>query len=229
VTTTTDVWVDRAGNYRLHEENDQDGGRDVVLHGRELAVALRYGKMVRRIAEEPEPSQLLEQALGAAWSLFELAGPRVRITPASGEAYGAIKAAAFDVSLGPADAAAKGPRTASYGLRAWRETAVIEALAGRVLADEATGAPMRVDLTARFSGRGPNGPVAGTFEVRSALTDVGTTPPIARPEAEELALRQRTAPEQRELLRGLAQTRPAPAAATRRPPAEKSHDSGPAK
>ena len=29
-------------------------------YGRELAVALRYGKMIRRIAEEPEPSRMLE-------------------------------------------------------------------------------------------------------------------------------------------------------------------------
>ncbi len=72
VTTTTDVWVDRTGNYRFVEQNDRDGGREVVLHGRELAVALRYGKMIRRIAEEPEPSRLLEEALGAPFAVFDL-------------------------------------------------------------------------------------------------------------------------------------------------------------
>ena len=78
VTTTTDVWLDRTGNYRLREENDHDGGREVILTGRELAVALRYGKMIRRVAEEPEPSRMLEEGLGAPWAAFELAAPRVQ-------------------------------------------------------------------------------------------------------------------------------------------------------
>jgi hypothetical protein len=34
VTTETDVWVDRTGNYRFREQNDRDGGREVVLYGR---------------------------------------------------------------------------------------------------------------------------------------------------------------------------------------------------
>jgi hypothetical protein len=230
VTTTTDVWVDRTGNYRLHEENDQDGGRDVVLHGRELAVALRYGKMVRRIAEEPEPTQLLEQALGAPWSLFELAGSRAHVTPKGGEDHGGAKATAFDLTLGAGESTAKGPGASFYGLRAWRETAAIESLTGHVVADDATGALLQVVLTARFTGRGPSGPIAGTFEVRSALTEVGSTAAIARPDAEELALRQRTVPEQKELLRGLAQTRPPSAPANpRRPAVDKSHGPGPGK
>src|SRR3982750_5014995 len=34
VTTTTDVWVDRAGNYRFVEQNDRDGGRGGGVYGR---------------------------------------------------------------------------------------------------------------------------------------------------------------------------------------------------
>ena len=64
VTTTTDLWLDRGGNYRIVETNDQDGGREVVLFGHDLSVALRYGKMIRRKAQDPEPERLLEEALG---------------------------------------------------------------------------------------------------------------------------------------------------------------------
>src|SRR6202012_1816975 len=38
VTTTTDVWVDRAHDFRIAESNDRDGGREVVRVGRELFV-----------------------------------------------------------------------------------------------------------------------------------------------------------------------------------------------
>ena len=51
VTTETDIWIDDRGNWRLVELNNKDGGREIVLHGRELAVALRYGKMIRRSAD----------------------------------------------------------------------------------------------------------------------------------------------------------------------------------
>jgi len=228
VTTTTDVWLDRTGNYRMHEENDQDGGRDVVLHGRELAVALRYGKMVRRVAEEPEPSQLLEQGLGAPWSLYELVASHAAVATAGGEVNGGAKSTVFSLTLGaPAEQTPK-PAGPLYGMRAWRESAKIEALGGQVVADDATGALTRVDLSARFTAKGPTGPVAGTLDVHAALTEAGSVAAIARPDAEELALRQRTVPEQRELLRGLVQSRPPPPPA-RRPNAEKNHGPGPGK
>jgi hypothetical protein len=204
VATTTDVWLDRGGNYRMHEENDQDGGRDVVLHGRELAVALRYGKMVRRVAEEPEPSQLLEQGLGAPWSLYELVAPRAAAAAAGGNG----KSTVFTLTLGEGRDAPPSAAGPLYGMRAWRGSAKIEALDGKVVADDATGALTAVDLSARFSAKGPAGPVTGTFDVHAALSEVGSVPAIARPEADELALRQRTVPEQRELLRGLVQSRP---------------------
>jgi hypothetical protein len=126
VTTTTDVWVDRAGNYRFKEENDRDGGREVVLTGRELAVALRYGKMIRRIAEEPEPTRLLEEALGAPFAAFDLVAPSARVAKTGGEQVGGARATVFELQLGEgkpaASASAKGRLGAApfVGLREWR-------------------------------------------------------------------------------------------------------------
>lgn len=217
VTTTTDVWIDRAGNYRLHEQNDQDGGRDVVLYGRELAVALRYGKMIRRVAEEPEPSRLLEEALGAPWAAFELAAPAARIGRTGEDRIAGVKASVYEIALVDGDAkSARGalPATARppTGLRAWRKDAVIQAVQGRAVVDDASGALVRADINVRFAAKDQGGPVTGTAEVHAELSDIANTPAIARPEApqaEELAFRQRIVPEQRELMRGLPQ---APAA-----------------
>ena len=122
VTTTTDVWVDRAGNYRIKEENDRDGGRDVVLTGRELAVALRYGKMIRRIAEEPEPTRLLEEALGAPGAAFDLVAPSARVAKTGSELVGGVRATVFDLQLGPPrcdrpTAARTGPANARFKIR----------------------------------------------------------------------------------------------------------------
>jgi hypothetical protein len=223
VTTTTDVWVDRTGNYRFVEQNDRDGGREVVLHGRELAVALRYGKMIRRVAEEPEPSRLLEEALGAPFAVFDLVARRARVTRAGTDMIGGARATVFE--LKPSDGAGSDPGPALPGLRKWRNTASIDELSGRIVVDDATGALVRCDLTAKFAtADGEQKPVQGNVEVHTVLSDVASTPAIEKPAAEDLAMRQRTLPEQRELLRGLGQTRPAaepPRPGTRPTPANR--------
>jgi hypothetical protein len=204
VTTTTDVWIDRSGNYRFREQNDRDGGREVVLYGRELSVALRYGKMIRRIAEEPEPSRLLEEALGAPFAVFDLVARKARILPAGNELVGGARATVYE--LQPSEGSAKQRAPAFDGLRKWRNTASIDALQGRLVVDDATGALVRCDLTAKFESAEPK-PVVGTVDVHTMLTDIASTAPIEKPPAEDLAMRQRTLPEKRELLRGLGQVR----------------------
>ena len=207
VSTTTDVWVDRSGNYRFREQNDRDGGREVVLHGRELAVALRYGKMLRRVAEEPEPSRLLEEALGAPFAVFDLVARQARVARAGTELVGGAHATVFE--LRPGDGAKSKRAPAQEGLRKWRSNASIDDLQGKIVVDDATGALVRCDLTAKFTTAGDPKPVEGTVDVHTVLTEVASTAPIEKPAAEDLAMRQRTLPEQKELLRGLGQARPA--------------------
>jgi hypothetical protein len=209
VATTTDVWVDRAGNYRFHEENDRDGGREVVLYGRELSVALRYGKMIRRVAEEPEPSRLLAEALGGPAAALELVTPQARITPAGTESVGGANATAYSIELGEGAARASAGGAGFWGLRAWRGTVSIETVTGRMLVDDASGALVRADLTATFKTTGQGPAEQGSLEVHTVLSEVASTPPVEAPVAEELVLRQRTLPEMHELLRGIAEPRTA--------------------
>jgi hypothetical protein len=223
VTTTTDVWLDRTGNYRLREENDRDGGREVILTGRELAVALRYGKMIRRVAEEPEPSRMLEEGLGAPWAAFELAGPRTHVEKTGDDLDNpvrGVRATSYTLSLGDGSAVkSPAPALPLVGLRAWRGNATIETLSGRLVVDDATGALLAADLTTTFQARGDAGPEQGAVEVHASLADVASTAAIERPAAEELSLRQRTVPEAHALLRGLGEPEHrAPAAPRERRP-----------
>ncbi len=219
VTTTTDVWLDRGGNYRIVESNDQDGGREVVLFGHDLSVALRYGKMIRRKAQDPEPERLLEEALGGPWSGWEVAAPYavIKHNPVGvaggrkGEEYRVIKSE-------------KRHRKAtrfSPGIRYWRGNASVMELNGRMTVDAASGALLKSDFLVVFAaqrtgeprGDGRDGPpeaVVGTVDVQTAIDEIGTTPAIQRPPAEELSLRQRIVPEQRELLGGLTAAGNAP-------------------
>jgi hypothetical protein len=211
VTTTTDLWLDRQGSYRLVELNDRDGGREVIRTGRELAVALRYGKMIRRPAEEPEPTRLLEEALGAPEAAWEVVAPAATVARAGSETIGGARATTYVLGLAPAGASAARPANPTgarpTGLRAWRGTVSVSALAGGVAIDDATGAVMRADIKASFTLTQEGRPLRGEAEVHAALSDVGAVAPIERPVAEDLALRQRLIPEQKELLGGLPSTR----------------------
>jgi hypothetical protein len=207
VTTTTDVWLDRSGNYRVRELNDRDGGRAVVKTGRELAVALRYGKMIRRAAEEPEATRLLEEALGAPSAAWEIVAPAAITSRVGSELVGGARATRYRLSRAsevrrPTADGLRG-NTRYAGLRAWRGTVSLQALTGQVLFDDATGALMQADFSATFSMRRDAQPLQGALEVHTVLTEVSSTAPIERPPAEDLTLRQRTVPEQRELLAGL--------------------------
>ncbi len=215
VTTTTDVWLDRAGNWRLAETNDRDGGRDVARVGRELFVALRYGKMIRRIAEEPEPTRLLEEALGAPWAAWEIVRPQVAIERVGTKLVGGPKATEY--RLGRAAARTDDQTAAApVGLRAWRAHVTVDEVSGHALVDDATGALVQVDLVAKFTTKRDGHDLHGALDVHGALSDVTTTAAVTAPPSEELALRQRLVPEQRELLAGLPSTRgTAPAAPPR--------------
>jgi hypothetical protein len=212
VTTTTDVWLDRGGNYRIQEINDQDGGRDVVLFGHELSVALRYGKMIRRRAQDPEPERLLEEALGGPWAAWEVAAPYAIIShhpvDLPVDLGGGRKGEEYQVSK--SDRRNRKPLKIPPGMRHWRSTASVLELNGRTTLDAASSALVTADLVAVFAAqRSPDSesaaadPVVGTIDVQTVVDQVGKVPPIARPAAEELSLRQRIVPEQKEMLDGL--------------------------
>lgn len=210
VTTTTDVWLDRGGNYRILETNDQDGGREIVLFGHDLNVALRYGKMIRRKAQDPEPERLLEEALGGPWAAWEVAAPYAIIKHRPAPTVGGRKGEEYRVSK--SERRHRKPAKIPPGMRHWRTSASVLELNGDMAVDAATSALLKSDFVVVFAAQRPsesvndppNEPVVGTVDVQTTIDGIGTTPPIAKPVDEELSLRQRIVPEQKELLGGLS-------------------------
>jgi hypothetical protein len=156
--------------------------------------------------------------------------PGARVARAGTELVGGARATVFE--LRPGDGAPSGKGPSFEGLRKWRNKASIGELQGRVVVDDATGALVRCDLTAKFTTPGDAKPIEGTVDVHSVLSDVAATAPIEKPAAEDLAMRQRTAPEQKELLRGLGQARavaepPRPGARPLRPAVAKPASANP--
>jgi hypothetical protein len=214
VTTTTDVWLDRGGNYRIVEANDQDGGREIVLFGHDLNVALRYGKMIRRKAQDPEPERLLEEALGGPWSGWEVASPYAIIKHTPVDVGGGRKGEEYRVSK-----STRRHRKAvltPQGIQHWRSNAAVLELNGQMTVDNASSALLKSDFVVVFAAQrtpeghfndrasAPGEAVVGTVDVQTVIDDIGVTGTIQMPPAEDLSLRQRIVPEQKELLGGLS-------------------------
>jgi hypothetical protein len=218
VTTETDVWMDDLGNWRLVELNDKDGGREIVRYGRELSIALRYGKMIRRAAEDPEPQHLLEEGVGAPFAAWDLLRDVTTVDDFGDENRNGRKVHVYKVTrsrrpLAPAK------RVDPEDRRAWRRTLVAGTVEGTVVIDNATGLPLQADLRAKYSMRraGATGsgtdagglPMHGSVDIRASIVEIGVSPRIARPDAEDQPLRQRTIPDEKALLGGLPRSAPA--------------------
>jgi hypothetical protein len=230
VTTETDIWMDDGGNWRLVELNDKDGGREIVRYGHELAVALRYGKMIRRPAEDPEPQHLLQEGVGAPFAAWDLLRDVSTVDDFGDEVHDGRKVHVYKITK--ARKVPEPPAQLDFSdRRAWRRTLVPSLVEGTVAVDEATHLPLQVEVRARYtmqraagaggaSGgkpgqKGGDGssaviPMAGLIKVKVTIEEIGTSPHIARPEAEDLPLRQRLVPDEKALLGGLPRSAPAP-------------------
>jgi len=195
VTTTTDLWMDKLGNYRLEESNDQDGGREVVRVGGEVAVALRYGKMIRRTAQDAENARFVAEAVGASWAAWEMVRRQVEVDDAEKGAYRLrLGTRLVDLPIG---------FPAAQGLRKWRDTVDVKTLEGQVTVDFSSHLPLAFTCKSTFRAVRDQIPIDGEVAVSVVLDQVGKAADIVLPEAEPMRLRQRTVLEEKALLGGL--------------------------
>jgi hypothetical protein len=100
------------------------------------------------------------------------------------------------------------------GTRDWRKTILLDELEGTLKVDAATRVPVEGTLHAAYhmrrgaggdaKGGGEGVSMQGRFDLKLLTSDIGSSPAIAPPEAEEVPPRQRTVQEEKTLLGGLA-------------------------
>jgi hypothetical protein len=207
VTTTTDLWMDKQGNFRLVEDNDQDGGREIVRVGAEVAVALRYGKMVRRPEQDAENARFLAEALGAPWAAWEMVRRQVEVEKSAGAGY--------RFKLGGRIARLPAGFAPAEGLRKWRDSVVVKALDGQATLDADGKLPLGFTCKTSYQAVRDDLAVAGEIAVSATLEDVGKVADVTMPESDTLHTRQRTVLEERALLGGLGASLAGPGKKTR--------------
>ena len=207
ITTTTDLWLDRQGNFRLLEINDQDGGREIVRVGRDIAVALRYGKLVKRPAQDAESARFLVEAVGAPRTAWEIVRRQVEVKGSS---------SLYELALGKRLADLPAGFSAGGALQKWRASIDVKSLGGSVgLSGAGAGrVPVTFECKATFHATRdalPDVlPMKGEVAVSATVDQIGKVPDVTMPDAETLHVRQRTILEEKALLSGIRSSVPLP-------------------
>ena len=150
--------------------------------------------MIRRQAQEPEPTRLLEEAVGGPWAAWETVRRFATVAPAGTPGVFRVSRSAKPVSV-----------PASFGeatpLRKWRDSVEVQLLEGEARLDPKTRVPLAFTLKAQFTAtRDDKVGLTGELAVTTRLDGIGSTPAIAPPPAQVLQPRQRTILEERALL-----------------------------
>lgn len=203
---TTTLVATRDGSYHATYENTADYGREVIyLAGtNRLYLRPRYARWHRRAPEATdEPAAIRDQFAAVLGADFELISRFAQATDrgAATEASRSGRRIAIALAAKPRPAP-----TETDPQRAWRADLVVEQLAGEVVLDDQTGAPLRGTLTAsvRFvrDGKPLTMQLSATHTVSAAPAPTIAAPPdevvVATPE------RRREVDDRNFLLQGIA-------------------------
>jgi hypothetical protein len=187
--------MDREGRFAATKNTHPQHGQEVIWTGDALYPRLRHGKFLRRPARAGEPRAIADRFAGLLPAYVGLLRRFLRVSlkgPTSVAGRSALK-----LELGLATSPPPPPRNPAPA-RAWRQSIVVSSLAGVALLDRESGAPLSVDLRARWSFHPPAGgptpsgiPSAidrnstGTMELvyRQRVSTIGAIKEIAPPPA----------------------------------------------
>jgi hypothetical protein len=168
------VRVDGKGQFAAHKHTSPQYGHEVIWTGGLLYPRLRYNKFLRRPAEPGEPGRLLDRLAGLLPAYVGLLRRFVAIAPAGRASVLGREAVRVKLSLAPDPPP---PRVERSPARMWRRTLLCNVLEGEALLDARTGAPLQVELTARwkFNAPGPGAVPASGIPQKVDPTLLGET------------------------------------------------------
>lgn len=191
--------VDAKGRYAALKHTHPQFGQEVIWTGEHLYPRLRHGKFLRRKARAGEPAAIADRIAGLLPAYVGLLRRFLRIELKGTSSVGGRSVLKLSLGLDPSP---RPPPRSAAPARAWRQTISVSSLSGVALLDRESGAPLSVDLRARWSFNPPKGgatasgiPAAidrdasGTMELsfEQRVSELGAVKAIAPPpEAETI-------------------------------------------
>ncbi len=213
--------------------NTADYGRETIFVGDKLFLRPRYQRWHGRAPESAgEPAEIRATFYGAIPATWDLVGYAAELTDKGTVQVAGRAGRKIEIKGSPS--ADKAPRE-TLAQRKWREGRSVEALAGHVVLDQDSGAPLSVELDAKLGFSRDGRSFAMKVKLQAAVTAVKAAAISAPPEGEVVATpgRMREVDERDYLLQGIAPPirknadgtgvtpAPAPAAGSADKPADK--------
>ena len=193
------------GAFRGVYTNSGEHGREVVFTGGKLYLRPRYQRWHGRAPELPgEPAAIRESFYTPIPATWELVGHAAELTDRGPVQVAGRAGRKVEVKLSPSPAK---PAREDLVQRQWREGRSVEALAGTVVLDAETGAPLSIDLGASIGFSRDGRSFVMKVKLASTLSNLGQAAAIAPPpEGEVVATpgRMREVDERDWLLQGIA-------------------------
>lgn len=184
--------------------NTADYGREAIFAGDKLYLRPRYQRWHGRAPEAAsEPAEIRAAFYGAIPATWDLVGFAAELTD-----KGVVQVAGRSgrkIELKTSPGADKAPRE-PLAQRKWREGRSIEALAGSVVLDADTGAPLSVEIDAKLGFSRDGRSFVMKVKLQATVTKLGATPIGAPAEGEVVATpgRLREVDDRDYLLQGIA-------------------------
>lgn len=200
---TTTIDLARDGTYRALYENKNDYGREVVFLGGKLYQRPRYAKWHERAPEtDTEATEIRDQMASALGAHVAIYAHGLEVSDKGTVTEGGRAGHRLELKLAPSPKAAPKPALVQH---AWREGLTVEAAAGEIVLDDATGLPLkaRLDATVAFVRDGKR------LTMRLALQQsvAPGTVAVAKPEDDQVVatpVRLREVDDRNFLLQGIA-------------------------
>ena len=147
---TTTIDLARDGTYRAIYENKNDYGREVVFLGGKLFLRPRYARWHERAPEtDTEASEIRDQMASALGAHLAIYAHGLEVSDKGTVQEAGRAGHRLELKLAPSPKSAPKPTLTQH---AWREGLTVEAAAGEVVLDDATGLPLkaRLDVTVGF-------------------------------------------------------------------------------
>lgn len=183
--------------FALHQENDADASRDIVVIDEQVYTKRKYGDWHVAPLESRHYERWLDEAEHCVFDVVELAAPRLRLVPS--QAADRVR-----IELGTADTPDPSQQS-SREHRRWHAQVDLEAITGHVTFEPSTGLWVEAELDVRYQLRRPDGIVlAGHTQLVASRGALDPAQPVVRPDdARPVPETPRYEAERERLLQGL--------------------------
>jgi hypothetical protein len=184
LTVDTTIELGDAGAWRAVSNNSADYGREAIWSGGWLYLRPRYARWHKRAPnDEREPVTLSDEhgaELAAAWDLL---APAIGLSDRGTRTVAGRGGRVIELSLSPSP---RKPAAEPLTQRTWRETRVVEAVAGEIVLDAETGVPLAAKLTGKLAFVRDGRRLTMTLDVSAAVRGIGIPVAIALPPPEDV-------------------------------------------